>query len=277
MVLANACGPCIGQWKRDDIEKGESNSIITSYNRNFPPQRRQPGDAVLHREPRDRRRLRAGRSLSIRSRSRDEIEGEDGTRFKLEPPAPAPEVPLAEGFVIELRLGTKAPPGRARRRSRSRCRPTASGCSSSSPSPPGTAATSSELPLLLKAKGKCTTDHISPAGPWLRFRGHLDNISDNMFTGAVNAFTDEPGKGLDLLSGERGQAVLGRRAPLQGRGPALGSSSATRTTAAPGRPVEVVFHHEDGSEDRVETRHSLNEEQVAWFRAGSALNLLRAG
>jgi aconitate hydratase len=199
-----------------------------------------------------------------------------------------------------------------------------------------------KLPLLLKAAGKCTTDHISPAGVWLRFRGHLDNISDNMFTGAVNAFTDETGKGLDLLSGERGIgfAAIARHYKAEGlRWVVIGDENygegSSREHAAmsprllgcgavivrsfarihesnlkkqgvlplhlnnpadyekarendrvsilglaglaPGSTVQVVFHHEDGSEDVVSSSHTMNEDQIAWFRAGSALNLLREG
>jgi aconitate hydratase len=198
------------------------------------------------------------------------------------------------------------------------------------------------LPLLVKAAGKCTTDHISPAGVWLRFRGHLDNISDNMFIGAVNAFSEETGKGLDLLSGERGVgfAAIARHYKAEGlHWVAIGDENygegSSREHAAmsprllgcaavivrsfarihesnlkkqgvlplrfenpedyeearetdrvsilglgdlaPGSLVRVVFHHEDGSENVALARHTMNEDQIAWFRAGSALNVLRQG
>jgi aconitate hydratase len=198
------------------------------------------------------------------------------------------------------------------------------------------------IPLLLKAKGKCTTDHISPAGPWLRYRGHLDNISDNMFSGAVNAFSNQTGIGLDLLSDQDARkfcdtarhyraeglrwlvvgdenygegssrehaamsprllgcaAVLVRsfarihESNLKKQG-VLPLTFANRADCdevqeqdrvsvkgladlAPGSVVRVVLHHQDGSEVTIEARHTLNDEQIAWFRAGSALNLLRSG
>ena len=196
------------------------------------------------------------------------------------------------------------------------------------------------LPLLLKARGKCTTDHISMAGPWLRFRGHLDNISNNMFIGAINAYTGDPGTGLDQISGERGVAfpAVARHYKAEGmrwvvvgdenygEGSSrehaamsprhLGAAAViTRSfarihesnlkkqgvlpltfgdpadyekiletdrislrglkTLAPDSPLEAVVHHEDGSEESFAVNHTLNEEQIAWFKAGSALNLLR--
>jgi len=195
------------------------------------------------------------------------------------------------------------------------------------------------LPLLLKAKGKCTTDHISPAGPWLKFRGHLDSISDNMFTGAVSAFTGEIGKILNQLTGERGQPIpavarqykakglrwvvvgdenygegssrehaamsprhLGAAAVVvksfarihetnlkkQGVLPLTFQNAAdfdkVRETdkvsitglsgLAPKQPLTAIFKHEDGSEDRIPLAHSMTVEQIGWFKAGSALNLL---
>jgi aconitate hydratase len=207
---------------------------------------------------------------------------------------------------------------------------------------PATQVKSSTLPLLLKTQGKCTTDHISTAGPWLRFRGHLDHISDNMFSGAVNAFTDESGVGLDLMSGESGRKfsdiarhykadglrwcvvggenygegssrehaamsprLLGCAAVLvqsfarihesnlkkQGVLPLTFANAADYAKVqerdrvsvkgladlVPGGTVKVVFHHADGRDDVVDAKHTLNEEQLAWFRAGSALNLLGAG
>ena len=196
------------------------------------------------------------------------------------------------------------------------------------------------LPLLLKAKGKCTTDHISPAGPWLRYRGHLDKISDNMFTGAVNAFTGEAGEGRDLLSGETGvpfpkiarhyrseglswvavgdenygegssrehaameprhlggKAVIARSfarihetnlkkqgmLPLVFEDPAdydkVRENDRISITGlrelAPGQPVTVILHHANGRDDTIRCRHSFSPEQITWFKAGAALNLLR--
>jgi aconitate hydratase len=338
-VLANACGPCIGQWKRDDVPEGESNSILSSYNRNF--RRRNDGRAetlsfIASPEIVIAYAL-AGR-LSFNPMT-DEIEADDGTRFTLEPPAPAPEVPR-DGFVAS-RAGYVEPPAES-----SAVEVTVSPGSERlqllEPFSAWDGRDYEKLPLLLKASGKCTTDHISPAGVWLRFRGHLDNISDNMFTGAVNAFTDETGKGLDLLSGERGIgfAAIARHYKAEGlRWVVIGDENygegSSREHAAmsprllgcgavivrsfarihesnlkkqgvlplhlnnpadyekarendrvsilglaglaPGSTVQVVFHHEDGSEDVVSSSHTMNEDQIAWFRAGSALNLLREG
>jgi aconitate hydratase len=336
-VLANACGPCIGQWKRDDIREGESNSIISSYNRNF--RRRNYGNPETLSfigSPEIVVAYALAGTLAFDPLS-DEIEAEGGERFQLEPPAPAPEVP-ASGFVTS-RLGYAEPP--AERGGLSvNVAATSERLQLLEPFAAWDGGDFERIPLLLKAKGKCTTDHISPAGPWLRFRGHLDNISDNMFTGAVNAFTDETGIGIDLLSGEGDRAfsdtarhykaeglrwlvvgdenygegssrehaamsprLLGCAAVLvrsfarihesnlkkQGVLPLIfaspGDYDKPRETdrvsvggladLAPGSRVQVVFHHEDGSEDAVEAGHSLSDEQIAWFRAGSALNLLR--
>jgi aconitate hydratase len=336
-VLANACGPCIGQWKRDDIEEGESNSIISSYNRNF--RRRNDGNPETLSfigSPEIVVAYALAGTLAFDPLS-DEIEAESGERFKLEPPAPAPEVP-ANGFVAS-RLGYAEPP--AERAGLSvNVAPTSERLQLLEPFSAWDGRDYERIPLLLKAKGKCTTDHISPAGPWLRYRGHLNNISDNMFNGAVNAFTDKTGVGLDLLSGEadrtfsdiarhykaeglrwfvvgdenygegssREHAAMSPRLlgcaavlvrsfarihesnlkkqgvlPLSFASP--GDSDKLRekdrvsvrglADLAPGSRVQVVLHHEGGSEDAIEAKHTLNDEQIAWFRAGSALNLLR--
>jgi aconitate hydratase len=195
------------------------------------------------------------------------------------------------------------------------------------------------MPVLLKARGKCTTDHISQAGPWLRFRGHLDNISDNLFLGAVNAFADDPGHGIDIETGETtplpklarsykergirwvavadenygegssrehaameprfmaGTAVIARsfariaetNLKKQGMLPLTFTSSSDYEKILaddrisltglgeiePGSRITAVIHHADGSDETIELAHSLNAEQVEWFKAGSALNLLR--
>ncbi len=338
-VLANACGPCIGQWKRDDVPEGEANSIISSYNRNF--RRRNDGRAetlsfIASPEIVIAYAL-AGR-LSFNPIA-DEIEAEDGARFVLDPPSPAPEVP-SHGFVAS-RAGYQEPPAE-RSGIDVVVAPESERLQLLEPFPAWDGRDFERLPLLVKVAGKCTTDHISPAGAWLRYRGHLDNISDNMFSGAVNAFTRETGKGSDLLSGERGVglAAIARHYRSEGlRWVAIGDENygegSSREHAAmsprllgcaavivrsfarihesnlkkqgvlplhfedpadyekpretdrvsilglaelaPGSPVRIVFHHEDGSEDSVLTRHTLNEDQIAWFRAGSALNLLRGG
>jgi aconitate hydratase len=338
-VLANACGPCIGQWKRDDVPEGEANSIISSYNRNF--RRRNDGRAEtlsFIASPEVVIAYAIAGRLSFNPIT-DEIEADDGTRFVLDPPAPAPEVP-SRGFVAS-RAGYVEPPGEGTG-VEVVVSPESERLQILEPFAVWDGRDYEKLPLLVKAAGKCTTDHISPAGEWLRFRGHLDNISDNMFIGAVNAFTEETGKGLDTLSGERGVgfAAIARHYKTEGlRWVAIGDENygegSSREHAAmsprllgcaavivrsfarihesnlkkqgvlplcfedpedyekaretdrvsilglsdlaPGSTVRAVFHHEDDSEDVVLTRHTLNEDQVAWFRAGSALNLLRRG
>jgi aconitate hydratase len=338
VVLANACGPCIGQWRRDDVLEGQENSIINSYNRNF--RRRNDGNAgtcSFIGSPEIVVAYALAGRLSFDPRS-DELEGEDGRKFRLAPPAPAPEIP-GRGFVTSHE-GYLAPP-EDRAAVAVAVDPKSERLQRLEPFPAWDGADFERLPLLLKAKGKCTTDHISPAGVWLRFRGHLENISDNMFSGAVNAFTGESGRGLDLLTGERGVGLaevarrykarglrwvvvgdenygegssrehaamsprlLGCAAVIvrsfarihesnlkkQGVLPLVFSDPADYERAretdrvsvtgldrlAPGRPVQVAFHHDDGTRDECQTVHSLSEEQIAWFRAGSALNLLRA-
>ena len=199
-----------------------------------------------------------------------------------------------------------------------------------------------DMPVLLKAKGKCTTDHISPAGPWLRFRGHLDNLSDNMFLGAINAYTGEAGHGLNQVTGETGQEFtkIARDYKAKGlRWVAVGDSNygegSSREHAAlsprhlgaaaiivrsfarihesnlkkqgllaltfeqhddydkvqegdrisltglkdlaPGKLVDCTLRHSDGSSETLKLCHTLNEPQIEWFKAGTALNLVRQG
>jgi aconitate hydratase len=338
-VLANACGPCIGQWKRDDVAEGESNSIINSYNRNF--RRRNDGNPETQSfiaSPEIVVAYALAGRLSF-DPLRDEIEGENGEKFRLQPPAPAPEVPR-QGFV-ESHEGYEAPPRRSRGIEVA-VSPDSERLQLLEPFPAWDGGDVVRAPLLLKARGKCTTDHISPAGSWLRFRGHLDHISDNMFSGAVNAFGGDSGKGRDPLSGRTGVpfAEIARHLKAEGErwvvvgdenygegssrehaamSPRLLGCAAVLVRSfarihesnlkkqgvlpltfadpddyekvregdrisvlglaelAPDRPLRVVLHHADGSEEEIRATHSLSREQIAWFRAGSALNLLRAG
>ena len=338
LVLANACGPCIGQWRRDDVGEGESNSIINSYNRNF--RKRNDGNAgtlSFIASPEIVVAYALAGTLCF-DPLRDEIVSESGERFCLEPPAPAPEIPKL-GFV-ESRAGYLDPP--ADKSSISvRVAPDSERLQLLEPFPAWDGRDIEGVPLLLKAQGKCTTDHISPAGKWLRFRGHLEHISDNMFSGAVDAFTGKAGVGRDPLSGKPdvefaqiarrikadgqrwavvgdenygegssrehaamsprllGAAVVIVRSfarihetnlkkqgvlPLTFGNPAdyekvqQGDRISVRglTELAPGVPLRVVFQHADGSEDAFEAIHTLNADQIAWYRAGSALNLLRS-
>ncbi len=341
LVLANACGPCIGQWQRDDIAKGESNSILTSYNRNF--RKRNDDNEGTHAfisSP----ELVVAMSLAGRldfNPLADELTAADGSRFRLKAPAAAPEIP-SRGFVKSSQ-GYLAPPTTAGERRKQQVSVAAASerLQLLQPFAAWDGRDFERVPLLLKAKGKCTTDHISPAGPWLRFRGHLDRISDNLLNGAVNAFTGEAGKGLDQLSGARGQAfaaiarhykalslrwvvvgdenygegssrehaamsprLLGAAAvivksfarihetnlkkqgllPLRFEHPADYDrvQETDRVTLAglaqlaPGRALHIALHHADGSQDEISVLHTLSEDQIAWFRAGSALNSLRS-
>ena len=336
LVLANACGPCIGQWRRDEVKPGEKNSIVTSFNRNFP--RRNDGNPdtlAFIASP----EIVAAYALSGRlsfNPLHDPLVAADGSEFRLTPPAPAPDLP-ANGFVAD-ESGYVAPPEDGAR-IELRIRPDSDRLQKLEPFSPWHGGDYQRLPLLLKAKGKCTTDHISPAGPWLKYRGHLDNISNNMFLGAVNAFSGESGKTRNLFTGETGlephqvarayraagsrwvvvgdenygegssrehaamsPRLLGGAAVLvrsfariheanlkkQGILPLTFADPAdydrVRETdlvsivglagLAPGRPVEVFLHHDDGTEHRFRANHTLNAEQIGWFRAGSALNVL---
>ncbi|MFN8552196.1 MAG: aconitate hydratase [Candidatus Obscuribacterales bacterium] len=197
-VLANACGPCIGQWKRDDITNGEANSIITSFNRNF--QKRNDGNPqtlAFIGSPEIVTAFALAGSLSFNP-MKDKLTAPDGSQFQLAPPE-APELP-AKGF-ISADSGYLAPAEDGDKVAVA-VSPDSERLQLLEPFTPWDGKDYIDLPVLLKADGKCTTDHISPAGPWLRYRGHLDKISDNMFTGAINAFTKQPGTGKDQLDGQ---------------------------------------------------------------------------
>ena len=335
-VLANACGPCIGQWQRDDIKKGERNTIVTSFNRNFPARNdANPQTLAFIGSPEIVTALAFGGRLDFNPLT-DALTGANGEPVQLTPPE-APELP-ANGFAAG-RAGFVAPPedgsGIA-----VRVKPDSERLQLLEPFPAWDGKDYERLPVLLKAKGKCTTDHISPAGPWLRYRGHLDKISDNLFTGAVNAFSGEAGKGRDLLSDETGVSLpkiarhykaqglswvvvgdenygegssrehaamepryLGGKAVIarsfarihetnlkkQGLLPLVFENPADYDKVqetdrvsivalkelAPGKPVSVILHHADGKDETIRCRHSFSAEQIAWFKAGAALNMPR--
>ncbi len=336
VVLANACGPCIGQWQRDDISEGEANSIITSFNRNFA--KRNDGNASTNSfigSPEIVVAYALAGKLSFNPLT-DALEAPDGSHYRLEPPKPAPEVP-ENGFVFKAE-GYLAPPADHSEVTVS-VAPDSKRLQLLEPFAPYSADDWNNLAILMKARGKCTTDHISQAGPWLRFRGHLDNISDNMFLGANNAFADEAGHGIDIETGkavslpklarsykQRGirwvavgdenygegssrehaameprhlgaMAVIARSfarihetnlkkqgmLPLTFADPAdyekirVDDRLSIRGLGelAPGQSVTAVLHHADGSEESFPLKHTLNDEQIEWFKAGSALNVLR--
>jgi aconitate hydratase len=332
-VLANACGPCIGQWNRPESETSQPNTIVTSYNRNFP--KRNDGSAktlAFMGSPEIVMAYALAGRLSFNP-LRDELEAPDGTAFRLAPPGPAPEVP-AGGFVPDPN-GYLPPQGKG---VEVRVDPASDRIQLLEPFPERAASQFQDMPLLLKAKGKCTTDHISQAGPWLKYRGHLDNISDNLFLGAQNAFTGEAGGGKDELDGKTktfpeiarnykahnltwvvvgdenyGEGSSREHAAMEPRhlgcGAVLVRSFArihetnlkkqgilplvfaqpadydkiqegdrfdiAVAELAPGMPVQVTIKHKDGGTSTLAARHTMNDDQIAWFWAGSALNLLR--
>ena len=196
-VLANACGPCIGQWQRPELKEGEKNSIVTSFNRNFPGRNDGKRDTMnFIASPEIITALALGGSLSFNPLE-DLLETKDGKKIKLSPPEIAPEVP-AKGFVTTE--GVYVSPSENPENVDVLIDPNSDRLQKLEPFSSWDGNDFTELNLILKAKGKCTTDHISPAGPWLRLRGHLDNLSDNLLLGAVNAFNDEIGKAKSILS-----------------------------------------------------------------------------
>jgi len=196
-VLANACGPCIGQWQRPELKDGEKNSIVTSFNRNFPGRNDGKRDTMnFIASPEIVTAFALGGSLSFNPLE-DLLETKDGKKIKLSPPEPAPEVP-PNGFVQAE--GGYVSPSKDPENVTVLIDPNSDRLQKLEPFLPWDGNDFLDLNLMLKAKGKCTTDHISPAGPWLRLRGHLDKLSDNLLLGAVNAFNDQVGKAKNILT-----------------------------------------------------------------------------
>jgi len=196
-VLANACGPCIGQWNRPELEKNKKNSIVTTFNRNFPGRNDgQRSTLNFIGSPEMIIALALGGRLSFNP-LKDDLVAADGSKFKLEPPKIAPEVP-EEGFMIPDNIFVAPPTDSSN--TPVVIDPNSKRLQRLEPFTKWNGSDFVELPIMVKAKGKCTTDHISPAGAWLSLRGHLDNLSDNMLLGAVNAFNDEVGQGKNILN-----------------------------------------------------------------------------
>jgi aconitate hydratase len=203
-VLANACGPCIGQWRRAKEVSTVPNTIVTSYNRNFPA--RNDGSASTMNfiaSPEIVTAMALAGKLSFNPLS-DTLTGADGRPFKLNPPRVAPEVP-AKNF--DRGNANYIAPPKDGSRVELKVDPRSERLQLMQPWPAWDGRDFLDMPVLLKAKGKTTTDHISPAGPWLRYRGHLDKFSDNMCMGAINAYTGEAGKVKNVLTGAAGEMV----------------------------------------------------------------------
>ena len=214
-VLANACGPCIGQWRRSRDTNTSANTIVTSYNRNFP--RRNDGAPTTMNfiaSPEVVTAYAIAGSLSFNPLT-DELTAPDGSQFKLEPPAVAPEVP--EQAFDRGATSYVAPPEDGSHISVD-VSPDSQRLQIMQPWEAWDGEDFESVPVLLKVSGKCTTDHISPAGPWLSLRGHLDKFSDNMFMGAINAYTGEAGKTRNIETGEEGVAVSAVARDYKARG-----------------------------------------------------------
>jgi aconitate hydratase len=203
-VLANACGPCIGQWRRAASEGAVPNTIVTSYNRNFP--RRNDGQPTTMNfigSPEIVTAMALDGRLSFNPLT-DSLTGADGRSFRLDPPKAAPEVP-AHGF--DAGLATYIAPPEDGTGIKLDVDPNSERLQLMEPWAAWDHKDFVDCPVLIKTQGKTTTDHISPAGPWLRYRGHLDKFSDNMFMGATNAFNGEAGTGINVLTSEQGAAI----------------------------------------------------------------------
>ena len=214
-VLANACGPCIGQWRRAKEVSTVPNTIVTSYNRNFPM--RNDGQATTMNfigSPEIVTAMALAGRLSFNPLT-DTLTGADGQPFRLEPPKVAPEVP-AKNF--DHGQATYIAPPRDGSRVELKVDPKSERIQLMQPWPAWDGKDFTDMPVLMKTQGKTTTDHISPAGPWLRYRGHLDKFSDNMFMGATNAYTSEAGKGTNVLTGEKSQPIASIARHYQSKG-----------------------------------------------------------
>jgi aconitate hydratase len=335
VVLANACGPCIGQWARHGAEKQERNSIITSFNRNFA--KRADGNPNTHSfvaSPEIVTALAIAGDLTFNPLT-DTLTNSEGNQVRLEEPRGL-ELPT-KGFAVED-AGYQAPAADGST-VQVLVAPTSDRLQLLDSFAAWEGVDLKGLKLLIKAKGKCTTDHISMAGPWLKYRGHLDNISNNMLIGAVNAYNDATNSVKNQLTGAYGEVPATQRAyKAAGIGSIVvgdenygeGSSrehaameprflgvrailvkSFARihetnlkkqgmlaltfanpadydliqendvidivglTSFSPGKPLEVVFHHADGTHDKIAANHTYNQGQIEWFKAGSALNLIK--
>ncbi|WP_213197312.1 aconitate hydratase [Cloacibacterium caeni] len=333
-IFTNACGPCIGQWDREGAEKQEKNSIIHSFNRNFA--KRADGNPNTHAFVASPEMVAA---VAISGRLdfnpiTDTLTNQNGEQVKLDEPKGS-ELP-AKGFDVEDN-GYQAPAedGSAVQVIVS---PTSDRLQLLEPFQPWDGKNITGAKLLIKAEGKCTTDHISMAGPWLKYRGHLDNISNNMLIGAVNFFNKETNRVKNQLTGEYGEVPAVQRAYKAASVPSIvvgdqnyGEGSSREHAAmeprhlgvkavlvksfarihetnlkkqgmlaltfvnaedydkiqeddtfdflnlegfAPNTPLQIQITHKDGTTETILANHTYNEQQIGWFKAGSALNLI---
>ncbi len=336
VVLANACGPCIGQWARHGAEKQEKNSIITSFNRNFAKRADgNPNTFAFVASPEIVTALAIAGDLTFNPIT-DTLTNANGDQVKLDEPKGI-ELPI-KGFAVED-AGYQAPAADGSKvnvivaENSSRLQLLAPFAAWEKQDIKG-------LKLLIKAKGKCTTDHISMAGPWLKFRGHLDNISNNMLIGAINFFNEKADTVKNQLTGEYGAVPATQRAyKAAGIGSIVvgdenyGEGSSREHAAmeprhlgvrailvksfarihetnlkkqgmlaltfantadydkileddnidinglnefAPGKALEICLNHADGSKETISVNHTYNQQQIEWFKAGGALNIIRA-
>lgn len=336
VVLANACGPCIGQWKRHGAEKQEKNSIITSFNRNFA--KRNDGNPNTHAfvaSPEIVTAFAIAGRLTFNPLT-DTLPDANGGHFKFQAPA-GQELP-SNGFAA-ADMGYQAPSAHPENVV-VKVSPQSDRLQILESFPAWDGQDLKGLRLLIKVRGKCTTDHISMAGPWLKYRGHLDNISNNMLIGAENAFNGQtnsvknfalggvcspvPDAARSYKAQKIGSIVvgdenygegssrehaameprhLGVRAVLVRSFARIHESNLKKqgmlaitfadksdwekiqeedqidiiglTTFEPGRPLTLVLNHSNGSKEEITVNHTYNQAQIDWFKAGSALNLIR--
>ncbi|MBC8004512.1 MAG: aconitate hydratase, partial [Verrucomicrobia bacterium] len=334
-VFANACGPCIGQWSRPGAEKGEKNTIIHSFNRNFS--KRADGNPNTHAfvaSPEIVTAMAIAGDLTFNPLT-DTLMNDEGKPVKLDIPT-GQELP-SRGFDV-ADAGYQAPAANGES-VMVKVDPDSSRLQLLYPFAPWNGENITGVKLLIKAKGKCTTDHISMAGPWLRFRGHLDNISNNMLIGAVNAFNEASNKVKNQMTGEYGEVPTVQRYYKASGIPSIvvgdhnyGEGSSREHAAmeprhlgvkavivksfarihetnlkkqgmlaltfmndedydliqeddtfnfidlkefAPGKPLLMEAVHADGTKDVIILNHTYNRQQIDWFKAGSALDLIR--
>jgi aconitate hydratase len=334
-IFTNACGPCIGQWDRAGADKGEKNTIIHSFNRNFS--KRADGNPNTHAfvaSPEIVAALAIAGDLGFNPLT-DTLTNSKGEKVKLDPPS-GDELP-SKGFAVEDN-GYQAPAADGSKIEVS-VKPTSDRLQLLEEFPAWNGKNVMGAKLLIKVKGKCTTDHISMAGPWLKYRGHLDNISNNMLIGAVNAFGGAVNQVTNQLTGEKGEVPATARAYKKAGVASVvigdqnyGEGSSREHAAmeprhlgvlavivksfarihetnlkkqgmlaltfanqadwdkvmeddtlnftdlesfAPGKQITVRLDHKNGTSEEIKLNHTYNQQQIDWFKAGSALNLIK--